>query len=107
MDVFKELAREWFGPVVHDEVQKALRPIKERLEKLMATVQDVRDAVDTLKADTSNALADIANQIEDLKSQIPDPAALDGVLQSVRDLDEQVKAADPVPGDVTPEPPAG
>lgn len=59
----------------------------------MATVEDLQAAFAQLQTDVTTALADLKEEIASIQGV--DPAALQGVVDSIDALDSQVKAADP------------
>lgn len=73
------------------------------LEKIMATLKDVQDALDQAakdataeKAEVATAIADLNTQIQALKDQIANGSAvtaadLDGLVTKIQGIDAQVK----------------
>ena len=82
----------WFKCEVSRELNRELiKEIHKLREELMATKQEVLDAIAAEKAEVTQALIDFGKQIQDLKDQIANgsaitPADLDDIENAVHDI---------------------
>lgn len=88
---------EWlFFREMDGKLDRVLHEIREHRREIMASIKDLADVVEKLKADTSTTLKDILAKLAAIPTT--DPAVQAGIDQAVADLtalDATVTGADP------------
>jgi len=83
------------------------KPITDRLEELMASVEQLQQQMTEAKDSLQAAIGRVEEDVEKLKQDLADkidPASLDGISQGLTDLKSATDALDPDPDNPPPAP---
>jgi outer membrane murein-binding lipoprotein Lpp len=92
---------------VYDEILNILlRPITERIDRLMATAEELSQQIAETKDALQAAIGRVEEDIENLRNQTGgiDPADLDPISSGLADLKANLDALDPDPDNPPTEP---